>query len=350
MDNLPETTTPQAPHPVLDRLPLLRQAADRQGVECLDDTWKGHHTRYRFRCAQGHFFLRTMSCFSPGREIKCQQCYQQAKWNKLSSLAEQADVKCLDERWQGAKHAYRFECTQGHAWTRIGHRAMGDIGCPRCARYSVYQNWVSESWQRLNESVTRRGGQVLTDRADYVGTNHVYGFRCEAGHEWFTHGSHLIGGTWCPECASLRKAREYLDQDGLKRLQDKATEQGGQCLSSSYHGIARKYRFRCVRGHEWEMVGYRVVVGGWCRQCAIDRSRLTLDDAHASARARGGQCLSTHYTGCFEKLHWLCGSGHSWHATYASVRKGSWCPDCAYMAKTFSRKAKSLKRYKPFPV
>jgi hypothetical protein len=45
------------------------------------------------------------------------------------------------------------------------------------------------------------------------------------------------------------------------------------------------------------------------------------------ASARGGQCLSA-YSNSQTKLEWQCGNGHQWWATFASVKQGSWCPQC----------------------
>jgi len=350
MDRLPPATKRHVPHPVLDRLPHLRQAAERQGIDCLDDTWIGHHQSYRFRCQRGHIFQRTMTSFSPGQKLKCQQCIPEEYWSKLNKLAAESGVQCLEEEWLGRKTLHRFQCSEGHAWTRMGHRALGNADCPRCVRSPFYARLVSESWQNLHEVTAQRGGQVLTAEADYVGTNHTYLFRCGAGHEWRTPAQSVLSGTWCPQCDGLRKAREYLHQDGLQRLHDAAAAQGGQCLSSTYEGVRGKYRFRCAQGHEWETLGYRVVRGGWCLWCNRERQRLTLDDAHATARARGGQCLSQAYIRCHVKLHWLCHRGHSWHATYASVRRGTWCAQCAHLARIPHGKVRTLKRYKVVPV
>ena len=57
--------------------------------------------------------------------------------------------------------------------------------------------------------------------------------------------------------------------------------------------------------------------------------KLTIQDAKEIAEQRMGECLSTKYVRCTEKLKWKCYYGHEWQASLSSVRSiGSWCPKC----------------------
>ncbi len=338
---------PAFKHPVLDRVPRLREAADRLGFDCLDDTWKGHFATYRFRCEQGHEFQRTLQALR-NRELKCPDCVADVHWATVRALSQATGVRCLEEHWLGKDAAHRFRCAEGHAWSRVGKRALQGVDCPHCGRSSGYERKRAAALIRLREVAAKRGGQCLATA--YVGSNHPYRFRCAAGHEWEALGSDVLRRTWCPECARLRKVEGYRHEDGLERLRSMAAAQGGQCLSESYLGVRAPYRFRCSRGHEWETLGRRILRGGWCLKCAYDKKRLTLEDAHAAAQARGGQCLSTTYIRVSVKLHWICHRGHSWHATFAAIRAGHWCAECAYMARITNRKSKARRRYKAVPL
>jgi hypothetical protein len=57
--------------------------------------------------------------------------------------------------------------------------------------------------------------------------------------------------------------------------------------------------------------------------------KLTLRAMISLARKRRGRCLSTFYVNSTTPLVWQCSAGHQWSAVPASVRKGTWCPDCA---------------------
>ena len=55
----------------------------------------------------------------------------------------------------------------------------------------------------------------------------------------------------------------------------------------------------------------------------------TIDDMRELAESRGGQCLSTEFSGIGSKLKWKCGFGHDWEATPVCIKAGHWCPECA---------------------
>ncbi|WP_153050293.1 hypothetical protein [Pseudomonas sp. MF4836] len=342
----PDNALAQPNHPVLDRDPGLRAAAVRSGLDCLDHQWKGVNAMYRFRCDRGHVFLRTLQTFSRVSNAKCPTCAVEAHMNQLRTLADRNGVKCLETRWLGWDAAHRFQCAQGHIWSRRGNRALSGIDCPHCGKASGYDRRRAESLARLHQIAAERGGVCLNTSYQ---ANKPYRFRCARGHEWEAQGHEVKRRTWCPECARLRKVEGYRHQDGLERLRQKAAERGGQCLAEAYLGVGSRYRFRCAKGHEWETLGRRMLRGGWCLICAYDKKRLSIEDAHASAKARGGQCLSTSYIRVIDKLHWLCHRGHSWHAQYANIRAGHWCPECASMDRVTNPKSNAWKRYKAVP-
>ncbi|MGB2798385.1 MAG: NAD(P)-dependent oxidoreductase [Dehalococcoidia bacterium] len=55
----------------------------------------------------------------------------------------------------------------------------------------------------------------------------------------------------------------------------------------------------------------------------------TINNMRELAESRGGQCLSTEFSGIESKLKWKCGFGHEWEATPVCVKAGHWCPECA---------------------
>lgn len=59
------------------------------------------------------------------------------------------------------------------------------------------------------------------------------------------------------------------------------------------------------------------------------RQKLKIEDLQQLAKERGGECLSLEYKNCKSKLLWMCNAGHKWSAIADSVRRGTWCPECA---------------------
>jgi hypothetical protein len=56
---------------------------------------------------------------------------------------------------------------------------------------------------------------------------------------------------------------------------------------------------------------------------------FVLKDVFEAAAARGGRCLSPQYLGIKTKLSFECALGHAWETTPDTIRRGSWCPQCA---------------------
>jgi Probable Zinc-ribbon domain len=115
----------------------------------------------------------------------------------------------------------------------------------------------------------------------------------------------------------------------ISHLQALATAHGGRCISDTYHGVTRKYHWSCSEGHEWEARLSLVKAGKWCQICANAQRRLTaLENAHAIAQQRDGECLSKTYVDCQTPMLWRCGNGHEWKAGYTAVKSKAWCPQC----------------------
>ncbi len=332
------------PHPILDRSVRTRQSADRWGFVCLDNEWQGREATYRFQCRDGHVFIKTFNALAQAPKGECPVCVRTRRANQWETLLRQSGLTCLESEWLGHSALHRFRCTGGHAWERSGGRALQNIHCPHCGRADGYiRKRLVDGLERLQQAAANRGGQCLSDH--FAGVNHTYTFRCAKGHTWQANGGDVLRRTWCDLCARERKSQDYRLKDGLARLQAKASERGGQCLSAVYHDARTRYRFRCGAGHEWETTGARVLRGVWCVACAYDSKRLTINDARQTAAERGGQCLSEAYQNTLTKLHWLCHRGHSWHAPLGNIRAGHWCPECAHIARITYRESKARTRY-----
>jgi len=165
----------------------------------------------------------------------------------------------------------------------------------------------------------RRGRCISTL---YVNSATPLLWRCEAGHEWSAIPASVQKGSWCPECAGLRRLT-------LEQMQHMAYSRGGSCLSESYRNNATKLRWRCSGGHEWSATPLQIKKGHWCPFCARV-ARLTLHELQRIALQKAGECLSLEYLNSSKPLRWKCAVGHEWLARPSSVKAGSWCPLCAH--------------------
>ena len=330
------------------QLAAMHELARTAGITCLATEWKTVRHSYRFRCAQGHEWQRKGKVFQ--EKWTCPTCARLAKGEAgpfvaMLQLSQAAGVTCLDAKWLGVRHHYRFRCQQGHEWQRTGDQQQRRAECPKCSLAAMgLAQRKPENLLRLQEMAHAHGGICLT--TEYQGMAGKYAFRCAAGHEWQARPQAIYAGGWCRRCGGggpLKVASRAAAR--LARLQQCAQDKGGQCLSGEYLGAAAHHRFRCAKGHEWEARGIYIGAGAWCQLCAFDAKRLSIEHAHEAARARGGSCLSDIYVNSTIKLRWLCDRGHEWQASLGSVRVGHWCKQCDVMSRIKNGNSKARRRY-----
>lgn len=124
---------------------------------------------------------------------------------------------------------------------------------------------------------------------------------------------------------------EWLESEAytISDLREAASERGGKCLSMTYLGAREKHTWCCSRGHEWDAIWDAVRRGGWCPVCAKPNTKEVLQRMQRIAKERYGELLSIEYLGVKVKYRWRCMKGHEWSARWDAVRAGTWCPHCA---------------------
>jgi hypothetical protein len=257
----------------------------------------------------------------------------------MAARADESNWRCLNPGWLGWHVKHDFLCPAGHAVrTTPAAFSRGWATCTECQR----QDWT----QQLIAAASRDGVQCLD--AEWRGVAGSYRFRCTQGHDFNLsprHGIRCEGNLKCPTCTAQKANEKRRLSNGLARLQELAASRGGVCLSSTYLGHGRLYRFRCRESHEWTTEGSNVLRGSWCLICANEAKRTTylLADglaqlAHA-AKSKGGQCESTAYLGRQHKYRFVCARGHRWEASGTNILNGGWCLACSLDARRLGLKA-----------
>jgi len=165
-----------------------------------------------------------------------------------------------------------------------------------------------------------RGGRCLS--LFYVNSAVPLLWECAAGHQWSAAPESIRKGSWCPECAGVRRLT-------LEEMQHLAESRSGKCLSRHMLNGGSKLIWRCSLGHEWSATPYQIRKGHWCPFCARV-APLTLCELQQIAGGKGGRCLSLEYASSSKPLRWRCVVGHEWQAPASSIRAGTWCPSCAH--------------------
>jgi hypothetical protein len=165
----------------------------------------------------------------------------------------------------------------------------------------------------------KKGGECLS--TSYLNSATALLWRCSASHRWTAVPASIRKGSWCPECAGVRRTT-------LAELQHIAASRGGSCLSPVCRNSVAKLRWRCSEGHEWIATPSQVKRGHWCPFCARIVS-LTPQDLRWIAVSRGGECLSPKLKTSSDLARWECAFGHIWQTRVKSIQAGHWCPVCA---------------------
>ena len=246
--------------------------------------------------------------------------YDRAALKGLRQIAKSKGGGLLSETYMGDRGRLRWRCHEGHEWLANPNGIKNGHWCALC-----YGN-VRKTLDEMREKAAQRGFTLLSD--EYKGTNAKLGWQCHAGHVWQATPNKLFNqGTGCPSCAGQNKT--------IEDMQVLAKTKGGQCLSSEYQSATVKLRWRCAKGHEFDMTPNYVVSrqDDWCPFCREEARRL----ARVSTRMvvlqevvenRGGQVIDGEYREPHSKFAFQCSKGHQWITTCASVVRGSWCMQC----------------------
>jgi hypothetical protein len=296
----------------------LKLHALSKGGECLGRVYVNAWTEMPFRCARGHVWrARPVRITTTGSW--CPQCRQEDKLEKLQAIARANGGECLSRRYDGAYTRYRMRCAAGHAWKTKAIFISAGHWCPICR---LTGRPPAHSIEDARRAARVRGGRLLS--SSYRRVDEKLLFECEAGHRFHTTLSKVLSdGTWCRRCAIERQRL------GIGAALEAAKRRGGRCLSARYLNKDQKLEWECAKGHRWRTALRTIRRGSWCPLCNKPR-RLTLEDMHAVAGARGGRCLSKRFKNTATHLLWECADRHQWRATPKNVRQHhTWCPDCA---------------------
>jgi len=174
----------------------------------------------------------------------------------------------------------------------------------------------------LKEYAKSHDGYCLSE--EYINPKISIKWKCSNGHIWEAPWKGMYDGRWCWQChiESLRL--------GIEIAKQIATERGGKCLSEKYDNWHTKLEWQCDKGHRWSACLDNIKNQlQWCPECALDKTRLSIEDCRKAASKFGGKCLSTEYKNAKSIIELECKNGHRWK-TVASIilHQNKWCPRC----------------------
>jgi len=305
----------------------MREIAETRGGVCLSAKYENTSSKLSWRCSEGHEW--NAAPLHVKRDHWCPVCARVARLTlqEFQSIAEWKSGRCVSPEYLGLAAPLRWQCSLGHQWDARPASIKSGSWCPFCARNRKLE------LEQMCEIARERGGKCLS--ATYINGRAPLLWECGQGHRWKARPARVKNGarakgSWCLQCYNLRRVfREELNIQVMRKL---GLSRGGICLSTEYAGSKTKLTWQCALKHRWEARPVSIVHGTWCPQCARNQ-RLALTDMREIAARRGGNCLSREYLNEKTALAWYCSAGHRWSATPDKVKRGSWCPACARLAR-----------------
>ncbi len=437
----------------------LRKLAKAKGGNCLSDTYKGSATKLKWQCSIGHQWYAAPSKIKMGRW--CPKCAIRNNSNKqrlgidaMREIAQSRGGQCLSNEYINWETKLLWKCSMGHQWTAIPLSVKRGSWCPNCSSSigerivreyfeQIFQKpfpkvrplWLKNKNGRMEldgyckdlkiafehhgrqhyttktlfnkhksnlldrkqsdkikrkicsrfgvrlivipEVISRtplpqlqkkillecrkagvsipknipkkislskaynpknkqylelcyktainRGGQCLAKAG--ANRDEKLQWKCSRGHKWKARADHVVRGSWCPVCFSLK--RSFKQRIGIEKIKELARQRGGVCLSKVYINARTPLTFKCKVGHQWDTAPSVIKnQGAWCPECK-GLKKGTIERMISLAKTRKGRCLSLTYVNNHSPLLWQCSKGHQWEAVPSSIKSGSWCRFCA---------------------
>jgi len=179
--------------------------------------------------------------------------------------------------------------------------------------------------KNLQDYATSKGGECLS--SVYSKTKDKYRWKCNKNHIFdMTWAQMCKSSSWCEICR-IEQLSISTRKYSIQSLIDFAKTKNSTCLSTEYTGIFDKYEFICEFGHKFSIRWSDTKGGGWCQECS--RTKYKIQDLQTYAKNKEGKCLSTEYVNYAHYYEWECKLDHVWKADWHSVKDGgTWCPTC----------------------
>lgn len=125
-----------------------------------------------------------------------------------------------------------------------------------------------------------------------------------------------------------------------------------QARGSSWIGTGNpmsrdKTQWQCPEGHQWETPYFSIQADSGCPECGkLKRRPRTSANTYIEEAAKWGlSWLETEPQGVDTPTKWLCSKGHEFKATLSNVRKGALCPICGEEKRVAQRRHNPDKYY-----
>lgn len=306
----------------------LYQIVKEQNGEVLKFNNNGSRGKAKVKCKNGHEFTTNPSWLQQGTWCpKCAIEVRTASFDEFKKIVNARGGVCLSEKYSTSHQKLLFRCINGHTWYAKPNAIKNGTWCPKC-NISVGENLVKLVLEYIfKEPFIKSYPKWLKSK----------------------EGNQLELDGYC------EKLKIAFEHQGIQHLKPKGL------FSKSFE---RRVELDLIKRNLCERKGVRLIEieqAGEKRELAaiiedlkkecnrlqidfpsnIDFDKFNKNSAYINDKSlellkikkiadqKNGKCLSELYGGHYFKLDFECKEGHQWKTDPATIKRGSWCPQCA---------------------
>jgi hypothetical protein len=284
----------------------MQAAAKSLGGECLSTEYINSHTPLLWRCAEGHEWKANPTHVRDGHW--CPICSVGISERICRALLEHITRVPFPKRhpaWLKNEDGNGMELdgyaeSLAVAFEYHGRQHFQEVPFFHRDEYTLMQRMRDDATKRL---ICQQNGVSLIEVPHDIPHNGMQDFLIRKLKELLPN-KQVIQNEEKIDLQNLG-VRNIRRLDAMRAI---AVARGGECLSDFYINNNTRLRWRCSKGHEWEAVPSSIKSGSWCSLCgdvvAARKRAYTIEEMHAFAAKKGGECLCTNYQNSKSRLRW----------------------------------------------
>jgi hypothetical protein len=291
-------------------------------AKLLSTEYKNNKTKLKLICENNHKFEITFSNITQGHW--CQTCsgYNKKTIKEIKNIIKSLhpNSKVISNTYKSSIDKLKIQCENNHIFSMSYNNIKNKHWCPDCSQKRKYT--IKEV---KNFIETKHPGSKLLSKI-YINNNTKLQIICKNKHKFkMSFNSIKNSNQWCSFCAgnkrkTIKDIQLYIEKN----------HKNAKLLSSTYINSSKKLEILCENNHIFEMNWASISKGYWCPICS-KKKKYTIEEVidFINTKHPGAKLLSKIYKNCIEKLQFTCENGHSFEASFSSIKNcNSWCPVC----------------------
>lgn len=225
---------------------------------------------------------------------------------------EKEGYTLLTKIYENNLQKLEYICSKGHKHFIRWNNWQRNKRCPYCAGQT-------KPTIKFIRSEFEKGGYILLTKI-YKNAHQKLEYICPEGHRHSINWNHWQQGCRCPYCANNVKLI-------IEFIRKQFAKEGYQLLTIEYKNSFQKLDYICPKGHKHSITWGHWQQGCRCPHCA-NNGKPTIEFIRAKFAKEGYELLTKIYKNCYQKLKYMCPSGHKHFISWTNWRIGKRCPIC----------------------